>query len=89
MNNPVKQSSNTESPVAATASSTTPTKHEMPYYFDADVFELQLDATPSQELRKRVSCYLMDRVSYERVMTASRFRLLHWMLALQVKLELA
>ena len=82
MKNITKESSNT-------GSTTIPTNRELPYYFDSDLFELQVDASPSQALRERVSWYLMDRVSYERVMTASRFRLLHCMLAQQVKLEVA
>lgn len=55
--------------------------------FEADLFELQLDVTPSRDLRARVAYQLRDSVSAERVETASRFRLLHWMLAQQMQLE--
>jgi hypothetical protein len=57
--------------------------------FEADLFELQLDAAPSGELRSRIAGHLRDVVSSERVKTASRFRLLHWMLARQTQLEVA
>jgi hypothetical protein len=55
--------------------------------FEADLFELQLDVTPSWKLRSRIAEHLRDVISAERIKTAHRSRLLHWMLAHQTKLE--
>jgi hypothetical protein len=83
MNNTLQQSSKAGSPVTeatTTSTSTSPSEaYPCEWAFEADLFELQLDVPPSRSLRRRVASHL-DGVSLERVMKASRFCLLHWML---------
>jgi hypothetical protein len=79
MNNPFRQSATSREQVTAAPTTTTSTSPEWGC-FAADLFELQLDAAPSRALRCRIAGHLHDVVSYQRVMTASRFRLLHWLL---------
>jgi hypothetical protein len=86
MNYATKQSSKAGSPVTEVATTITPTSPSNQAWplqwdcFEADLFELQLDASPSLALRSRIANHLYKGVSYQRVMKASRFRLLHWML---------
>ena len=89
-----QQSANSGAQVTAaptTSTSTSPFSQAYPYTlcddFEADLFELQLDASPSLALRSSIAGHLSGVISYPRVMKASRFRLLHWMLELENRHE--
>lgn len=84
-----QQSANSGAQVIAaptTSTSTNPFTKACPVKgdnFEADLFELQLDSSPSLALRCGVANHLHGVIDYQRVMKASRFRLLHWMLELE------
>jgi hypothetical protein len=70
------------SPVITAASDSTRTIF-LPPWFEEDLFQLQLDERPTMSLRDRVADCLENFVKPEKVRTATRFTLLHWMLARQ------
>ena len=80
MHNTLRQSETSREQVTAAPSTTTQTAEKWDC-FEADLYDLQLDAPPSWPLRSRIAYHLNEVVSYQRVMRASRSRLLHWMLA--------
>lgn len=83
MNTHPRQFANSGAQPTAASTTKTSTSQELPNdwnCFEADLFELQLDASPSLALRSRIAGHLSGVVSFRRVKHASRFRLLHWML---------